>query len=601
MLYWVVIFIVYKILFLIYHYDKTAELPALDVAKIFLYGFRMDLAMAGYFMLVVGLMIIAALQNNKALKISLNILTLFLIIVTALLVVIDMELYRIWGFRLDATPILYVTTNAAGATALGNNWIIVRQLVIWIALIILSWWAFKKTIIPQIERLEKIKWLWAPVLLLLTASMILPIRGTLGMTPLNSGFVYFHKTNVFANHAALNLIWNIGKSLTSLNKLSTPNDLFDQNKTTQLWNELFNNDTGKTVKLLNTDRPNVIIIALENYTAKFIESLGGKKGVAPNIEKFIKEGVLFTNFYANGDRTERGLVSISSAYPQHPTTSIIKFPNKTQHMDFISKELNKVGYSSGVISGYDLSYANFNSYFSNAEFSKITSKGDFDSSIPVGKWGIDDHYVFQKLLSDIETMPKPFFSLCLTLSSHHPFDVPMETVIKGEDEESRFMNSAYYTDKSLGDFIKSAQKKDWWKNTLVIITADHGNMLPSNVYNRADESFKIPMVWFGGALAKKDTVINTFGSQNDIAKTLMGQLGLKGDAFKFSRDLLAENARSFAFFSYNNGFGFVNDSSLLKYDNVSNQYMTKDGVCSTKEMEEGKACMQMVYNDLSKL
>lgn len=600
-LFWIVLFITYKILFITYHSDKTAELPFSDILSIFLYGFRMDLSMTGYFMLPTGLLMVGLLNKNTTLKWSINILHIFLVIFCSLMVVIDMELYRIWGFRLDATPILYVTTNATGATALGDNWVIIRQVLIWLVLVGGFIYFFHKFISPQIDKLEKIHWKYAPLILLITGAMILPIRGTLGMTPMNSGFVYFHETNMFANHSALNLTWNIGKSVSQLNKIKTPPDLLDKDKADEAWNRLYTNKSDSTIKVLNTEKPNVILIILENYTSKFIESLGGKKGVTPNIEKFIDEGILFKNFYANGDRTERGLVSILSAYPQHPTTSIIKFPNKTQKMGFISKELNKVGYSTGVISGYDLSYANFRSYFGNAEFKKITSQQDFDLSIPVGKWGIDDHYVFDKLLSDIEEMDKPFFSLCLTLSSHHPFDVPMETVIHGDDEDSKFMNSAYYTDKSLGDFIATAKTKDWWNNTLVIVTADHGNIAPRGVFNEADNGFKIPMIWFGGAVTKIDTIINNYGSQNDIAKTLLTQLNLPADTFKFSRDLLSTDAKSFAQFSFNNGFGFINDSTILIYDNVSNRYMTQDGSSSDLEKSMGKATMQMIYKDLEAL
>jgi phosphoglycerol transferase MdoB-like AlkP superfamily enzyme len=270
-------------------------------------------------------------------------------------------------------------------------------------------------------------------------------------------------------------------------------------------------------------------------------------------------------------------------------------------MDFISQELKHLGYSTGIISGYDLSYANFRSYFGNAGFEHITSQSDFSSDIIPGKWGIDDHYVFDKLIEDIGKMQKPFFSMCLTLSSHHPFEVPMETVIAGDEEEIKFMNSAYYTDHSLGKFIKEAKQQPWWDNTLIIITADHGNILPQNVYSSADQVFKIPMIWTGGALSVKDTIISNYGSQNDIAKTIMGQMNNKSDAFKFSRDLLSIKSESFAFFTYNNGFGFANDSSLLMYDNVSNQFMTKEGVISDELQDQGKACMQMIYTDLKGL
>ena len=599
-LFWVVFFIINKFQFLFYHTDKSFELPVSDWFKILAYGLRMDLAMAGYMLLIPGLLLVVSsfLKQEKWLRYFFNVYSIFFLILAGFLVATDMELYRHWGYRLDATPVLYVKTNPGGAMALGDNWVLIRQVLYAIITAIIGIIGYRQLIMKKLLPVGSANWKVGVYMFFITGALILPIRSTLGMTPLNSGFVYFHNTNMFANHSALNLLWNVGYSLTNKDKETNPTDFFDQGLTKLAYNQLFRR-SDSTVNILKTDRPNVILIILENYTSKFIEPLGGKSGVSPNIEKLIKEGVVFDHFYASGDRTEKGVVAVLNAYPAHPTVSIIKFPKKTQNMGFLNKTLEKEGYSTGFISGYDLTYANFRSYFNNAQFDHITSAEDFE--VEPGKWGIHDHFVFNRMLDDIDNLKEPFFQVGITLSSHQPFDVPMETVIEGEDESSRFMNSAYYTDKSLGEFIEKAQSKVWWDNTLLLITADHGNIMPYGVFNGPDNVFKIPFIMSGPALAKQDTVIHTFGTQNDIANTLLGQLNIQSDDFKFSRDLLAPDVKSFAFFDYNNGFGYINDSTLLIYDNVGQQYLGNPKPSSQLDQMRGKAVLQMIYNDMNDL
>jgi phosphoglycerol transferase MdoB-like AlkP superfamily enzyme len=103
------------------------------------------------------------------------------------------------------------------------------------------------------------------------------------------------------------------------------------------------------IDLLNTKRPNVILLILESYTAKLIEPLGGLPGVTPNFNRLCKESVFFTNFYANDSRTDKSIVSILSGYPALGKISIIKFPNKTQKLGIISREMARAGYQTSSV------------------------------------------------------------------------------------------------------------------------------------------------------------------------------------------------------------------------------------------------------------
>jgi phosphoglycerol transferase MdoB-like AlkP superfamily enzyme len=338
---------------------------------------------------------------------------------------------------------------------------------------------------------------------------------------------------------------------------------------------------------------------VESYTSKIVEVVGGIEGVTPRFNELSKEGILFNNIYSSGDRTDKGAVSIISGYPAQPRTSIMKFPKKTYSLPFLNKEFKKKGYDTYYIYGYDLDYANFRSYLINANFDMIKSSKDFPEDAPNSKWGIHDHAVLNKIIEDLDHVPEPFFVCSMTLSSHEPFDVPMKPVFSGGLNE-QFFNSAYYTDKSIGEFIDQAKGKQWWNNTLIILIADHGSRLPNNDQNYAKGKFKIPMLWLGGALNVTDTVISTVGSQTDIPKTLLNQLEMSATSYEFSKDLFSDEVKSFAFYTFNNGFGLVGEDFDLVYDHDAGHYMTKNGSFTKSHQETGLAYMQKLFWDFNR-
>jgi len=416
---------------------------------------------------------------------------------------------------------------------------------------------------------------------------------------MNTGFVYFQKDNLYANHAAVNVVWNFGYAVQKMNRLRYPDNFFNKEETEEDFTRIFP-PFDSTHYVINTKRPNIILIVLESYTFRFIEPLGGIPGITPRINKLVNEGILFNNFYSSGDRTDKGIVSILNGYPSQPQTSIIKDPKKTKSLPFLNQVFKKAGYRTEFSFGYNIDYSNFRSYLINAGFDHITHSMDFPQELNTSKWGVHDHYVFERVFEEAEACSEPFFKVMMTQSSHEPFDVPMKTVIEGDDVISRFLNSAYYTDKSLGDFIDKAKQTDWWKNTLVVITADHGHPYPDNQGLPNPRRFKIPMIWLGGALAVKDTVVSTLGCHADIANTILGQVDMHDRSFIFSHDMFDTSYKNpFAIFVYNNGYGFKTDSTLSVFDTIGKNYIKEDGNPSDYEKSLGKAYMQKLYWDFN--
>jgi phosphoglycerol transferase MdoB-like AlkP superfamily enzyme len=219
-----------------------------------------------------------------------------------------------------------------------------------------------------------------------------------------------------------------------------------------------------------------------------------------------------------------------------------------------------------------------------------------DSKDQNSKWGAHDGVVMRKLQQDLANQKSPFFKTWLTLSSHEPYETPVESIIKGSDNESLFLNSLHYTDTVVSEFIEHCKKLPFWKNTLIIIVADHGHRLPAS-QNKIND-FKIPMLWLGGALSRPSETIATTSSQIDLPATLTKQLGMQDEKFTWSKNILAYNSHPWADFSFNNGFGWVkNKKNYFIYDNVGNKIMEEQGNIDSNDIKSGKAVQQNSFAD----
>jgi phosphoglycerol transferase MdoB-like AlkP superfamily enzyme len=590
---WTIFFLFSRALFLAFQFDSTAQLSFTDFIFTFVHGIRMDWATAGHLSLIPGLLLTLTffLKGKYVWPFWFGYQALMIALVS-LVIVVDLELYSHWGIRLDATPLLYVGKEAASS---GDFWKSIFLILFWLLFFGGSLFLAFKFFKPRVYSLEPVAWPSAPVLLFATVLLIIPIRGSFGVAPMNTGFVYFHRSNMFANHAAINVAWNFGYSLDKMDNLKYPDNYFDSKKTEANFSKLFPDTKGNSPRLIK-GKPNVMIIILESYTYKFIEPLGGIKGIAPRFNELVKEGILFDNFYASGDRTDKGLISVLSAYPAQPMASIIKYPDKTKRLSFLNQVFKKEGYHTEFTYGYNIDYANFRSYLINAGFDNLTHSDHFPQELNTSKWGVHDEFVFDKFYEETNAAPQPFFKLMMTQSSHEPFQVPMPTVFPGEDLVSMFTNSAYYTDKEFGEFIDKAKKSEWWNNTLVVVTADHGHPEPNNGNFASSTRYKIPMLWLGGALTIRDTVIHTIAGQTDIANTVLGQFDLQDDKFIFSHNLLSNSYSPFAVFIFNNGFGLVQENKLLVYDNIGNSVIVDEGN-TAQDLDLGKSFMQKLYWD----
>ncbi|MDQ6901641.1 MAG: sulfatase-like hydrolase/transferase, partial [Bacteroidota bacterium] len=349
--FWLLYFIFSKIIFLAYHHALTATLTGAEVFKVFLYGFRMDVSFTSYICIFPFL-----LYLSRAVFIKINIAkivyiyTIFVLIIISFITTADLELYTAWGYRMDATPLQYFNSPKEMASSVSSSPLFLL-LVIFIIFLLLSILFYKKYVYTYTQiKPNKFSPVYITVCLFLFIFLFVPIRGGIQKIPMNQSDVYFSE-KLFADHAAINLPWNVVFSILNKNSNQNPFDYFPENKAQKLVSELYNSGPVKIPSILNTKRPNVIFIILESFTAKFVGCLGGEAGVTPNLDKIAADGLLFTNIYAAGDRSEKGLVAVLSGYPNQAITSIIKTPTKTEKLPQITKSFKNAGYNTSYTYG----------------------------------------------------------------------------------------------------------------------------------------------------------------------------------------------------------------------------------------------------------
>ena len=591
-----VFFLVGRLFFLVYHLKPILKLPFKETLLSFIYGLTLDVSFASYITILPAAFIPVLLMlkiSQKNLNHIIRCYTLIWTIIIAFIYTLDAELFSFWGFRLDNTLFRYTGTISE---MLGST--LSSPLLILLPFFFLFAYLSYRVYVQFFHVKEfSVLRLWQfPIAIFVAAILVIPIRGGLQQIPNNESVAYY-STNALLNQAALNPLWTLARSVI---EQSGPDiskyTFFSSQKANSLVQSTMQSTVAKD-SILKNNRPNIILIVWESLTSKVVNDR-----VTPRLNSLKEDGVYFSNMYASGDRSDKGLVALLSAYPAQPDFSIMTEPGKSRKLPFITKQLKSAGYKTGYIYGGELEFANMRSYMNYNEFDEIIGKSDFPKESWGAKWGAHDEFTFQKLFTSIQQQSKtadPFFYTLFTLSSHEPFDVPGKPVIAGNSKSIQFENSHHYTDSCFYDFIQKAQKESWWNNTWVIVVADHGHVLPGSEYaaHLASE-FKIPMLWLGGAVQKQKTVTETY-SQINLAPTIAAYLNLNPKAFTFSAPIHTSDSTGLsAWYSFNDGFANAySDNHFMLYNLNSNKVAFQNGLFSSEEIDRSKAFLQVLMED----
>ncbi|MDR0961554.1 MAG: sulfatase-like hydrolase/transferase [Mediterranea sp.] len=605
----VLVFVLQKPLFMLYYASFYSDVTWTDWLQVMWHGLPLDLSLAGYLTIIPGLLTIVSVWTlSKWLYRTWGSYYLLISITIAIIGVVDVALYRYWGFRLDATPLFYFFSSPKNALASISMWQVLLGVIgigvyAFVLYQIFMW--VQKQILLRL-RLPYRRVTVSGILLLLTALLFIPIRGGFTVSTMNTGKVYY-SANMRLNHAAINPAFNLMESLSKQKNFAKQYRFMDEAQADTWMQKLLDPQviTGKqstplTDTLFTTARPNILFVVLESFSSKLMTTLGGEPDVAVQLDSLATQGVLFTRFYANSFRTDRGLVSILSGYPAQPSTSIMKYPRKTQQLPSIARVLKNAGYRNSYYYGGDADFTNMRSYLVSSGFDHILSDTDFPVKERLSKWGVHDEKVFDRLLDDLQREAAssfavdtlPFFRVLQTSSSHEPFEVPYHRLANER------LNAFAYTDSCVGDFIRRFRQLPQWKESIVVLTPDHLGAYPEGISNLVPERYQIPLIITGGAV-RTPKKITVYGSQHDIAATLLAQLELPHNEFVFSKDMLNPQAPHFAFFTVPDAFGMVTEDNSLIYDCAANRIVLDEGKRKEANLLAGQAYLQKLYDDMA--
>jgi len=562
------------------------------------YGLRMDISMASYILIPVILIILIGLLFSKINELFIIRYFSYLIIFLSLFVLIsDYFLFKAWGFRIDATVFKYLSNIREVWASIYNQPILLILIAFILLFSILIITLNKLVIGKKLFQPVKNTFLAFLIFILLTVSLIIPIRGGFQLAPLNQSSVYFSENN-FLNQASLNAPWNFVFTILDNSKFTkNPYNYLAHEDAKRITDSLYKQRTDSLILVeKKTDTlPNIIFIIWESLTSKVLNKQVEGIPITPGINKLIHEGIYFSNMYASGDRTDKGLVALLSGFPAQPVTSIIKEPSKSEKLLSLSEVLTGFGYRPAFYYGGELEFANIKSYLINSGYKNFVSINDFKEKDRNSKWGAHDGVVMKRLLRDISDETTPFFYTWLTLSSHEPFETPTPAIIEGNTEELQFYNSLHYTDSVVYQFVEQCRAKDWWNNTLIIISADHGHRLPQT--GRKTDDFKIPALLLGGLVKNKQVVIDNICSQTDFAPTLVKTFDINNNSFKWGVNMANTDRQSHAYFSFNDGFGFVQNDKYYIFENVGKKVIEQEGDNDIADFNAGKAMQQNIFQE----
>lgn len=609
-LFWYLVFVAGRVLFLFFNSELAFRYALTDLLQTFYHGILLDISMTSYLCVIPLLFWYGGslLGIKPKLVPVLKVYQWTLLALVFILFLIDAELYRFWGQKLNA----YASSFAKFPKEMlvfSSSASVVKPLLALVVGFFLFRLMMRRLMKVNTETKDGInKWSTTVMFFLFVALLVAGIRGGFGKSTANQSAAFF-SDKPFLNHTAINTVWNFMASVIEPLETTSrnPYTFTDASEADQLLENLLAKEPqSKHISLTDATQPNILFILLEGWSADVVEACGGEKDVTPQLNQIINESYVFTRFYANGNRTDKGLAAVLSAQPALANSSIINHIEKYTNMPSLPREFANRGYYTSFYYGGDSKFANMKGYLLTAGIKGVFDLDDYPLSQRNAEWGVHDDRLYARMIEGLSKQTQPFFSVALTLSSHEPFRIPVDKRFNSNNDADDYRSSVYFSDSCLGYFYKQIQTQPWYKNTLVVIVSDHAHRWPKdrNVWESA--RYHIPMIIGGGALKQewRGKQQKRIAAQVDIASTLLHQFGFADSAFKWSRTMLDTTSQGFASYVLNDAIGTVSDSAELVFDQESKRLIYFNGSLPPQRLEfyqkRARAYEQVYYDEFIK-
>lgn len=565
--------------------DLAVPVPLAVIAMSFIVGLRFDIAVSSYLLIP---FLFATVLPTIRVRAWLVVVFCALADLLLFLVLAEAEFYREFENRFNTLVFEYLNHPGIVGGMIWEGYPVIHYTLVWIVLAALFsygvLWLHKLTFRHpgRAEPAGKARSLKAigPVVMLVL--MVFGTRGGFGHEPLRWGDAYFSEST-FANHLALNGIFTLGRSAwdklfghqSYWVKALPEEDAFDTTRKILLVpGETDLHDDGRPILRYETRLPslpalnsagskplNVVVILMESFAGRFVGVLGAKEGLTPEFDQLCEKGVLFERAFSNGTHTHQGVYASLASFPHLPGYDyLMKMMEANQEFSSLPGLLKREGYQTAFFYNGLFSWDNKEGFFRRQGVDRFIGTKDFINPTFVDPvWGVSDHDVFTRANEEFKAMVSrgPFLGIVLTLSNHAPFNLPdplpFERIRTGDSMEGRF-NGIRYSDWALGEFFRQASNEQYFKDTLFIITGDHGFGVPPMITEMQLTRFHVPLLFYSKALAGLEgKKLQTVASQVDITPSILGLLGMDSPHQCWGRNLFSPGL-------YDDGFALLKPS-----------------------------------------
>lgn len=568
-LFWLLVFLLNRIVFLVSAIIFFKGAAFTHILRALVSGWLLDLSTIGYLLPVAGFLITLHAIYQKRWMLSLcNFYVGFFIVIYCLTCFGELFLYQEWTTKLTMQALMHF--EHPGEVFRTSPTSVTIMFFLFSLIFSSAYYLFYKKFVaikyqPETNYTSNQKILVGSVsVLLLIPLNFLLIRGGWRPIPISDSDAYY-SSNSALNDAAVNPLWNLQKNIYeyAVHQEENPYIFMDDAESAAGLKKIMHVEKDSTIHILTTEKPNIVFLILEGYTAYAIPNFGGDP-YAPFLDSISRNGVAFTKCYSAAYTSDQGMPAILSAFPSTPKISITNQSSKTKDLPCISRDLKKIGYESGYIFGGQLNYGNLKSYLYNAGYDVVIERADLPESTPEGRLGIQDGDMAPLVLEKIDKAKPPFSYAWFTISTHSPYDIPVP-MKKISERENEYVNTLVYTDQALRNFFESAKKKSWYSNTLFVFVSDHSHLNQKGFILDDKEYHHIVSFFYGDVIKPeyRGLKVEAITSQLDITPTLLAQLNLPTDQYIFGKNILNPYSPSFAYYDFHDGSGFITDQCYI--------------------------------------
>lgn len=609
--YWFAVFFINRFFFILYQLPVDHKIKnSVEIFRAFYKGQALDLSVATMFTLPVLLLALAFFVTNKPFLVkTLQVLMLCFLMMYVAIGLTDAGLYKEWNAKINMQALSHFK-NPAEVFKTVSTHLLILFIILLGALTIPFHFFYRKKIQSLLIADQETSWKKkiVPALLFFLISSgagIIAVRGGVGDVALNQSFAYF-SNETLANDMAVNPFYTLLQDIDINSKLPDTS-IYKFCTNTEAQQHIasdYQAAKDSTISVLKTNRPNIVYIFLESWSADNVGALGGLEGCTPEFDKLCAEGLLFTKAYSDAYVSDQGIVTGLSAYPAAHRMAIANQPGKIAQLPCISEELISLGYRTSFLYGGDLMFGNLRGYLLEKKFQQLTEVNDL-KQYPTGKLGVHDEFTFKELLSTLNTKTEPFFQGYFTMSTHMPYDYAAESDwhSSAKDVEKQYTESVHYSDRQLGLFFDEAKKQSWYDHTLFVLVSDHSHNSIKQWDVKSAMRQHIPLMFAGGALMEewRGKKWSKIVSQLDIVATLLHQMGIDSKKYPWSRNMLNPFTPSAAYYVFYGGAGYVNDRGYVGADYYNNDFVSsnlQDSLLINEYKIRALSFQQLVFENL---